>query len=126
VPTCGVMRSITECVAAIGLVLLSIYCTFGLLFTAGGRDAGGIWPAFMGWVGAVGSAVAVWQWLLGKPLGYWLGSAVYFVGAISYLVAGAFFKFSIKDRIFVLTLAVINGLGFFAFYHPVARSRTSR
>jgi len=117
------MRPISEYVAATGLVLLSIYCTFGLLFTAGGRDAGGIWPAFMGWLGAVGSAVAVWQWVRRKPLGHWLGSAVYFVGAISYLVAGVFFKFPAKDRLFVLALASINALGFLAFYPRVARSR---
>ena len=96
--------------------MLAVYCLFALLFSAGGRDLGGIWSALFIWFGAIGSAAAVVCLLQGKPAGRWIGLAVYLVGAVSFLVGAAVLNRPAGDRVFLLALAAANALGVLALY----------
>jgi hypothetical protein len=112
------MRSVSEWISAIGLALLSVYCVFALLFTAGGRDAGGAGTALMFWVGALGGALAVGYLLHGKSIGRWIGTGVYCLGAMVYFVGALVSKLPPKDRIFLVAISAANALDFFALYRP--------
>jgi hypothetical protein len=115
------MRSVPQWLAAAGLLLLAIYCAFALLFTAGGRDAGGIGSALLFWVGTIGGAVAVWYLFQRKEAGRWTGMGVYLVGVITFLVGALVSVRPAADRIFLLGIATANALGFFALYRSSAK-----
>lgn len=108
----------------IGLALLVLYCTFGLLFTGGGRALGA--SALMFWVAVIGGSFAVAFLGMGKEAGRWAGIGVYLLGAIYYAVGAIVSARPAGDRIFLLAIAAANALGFFALYRSRARRAGER
>jgi hypothetical protein len=110
------MRRIARWIATAGLGALAIYCTFALLFTAGGRDLGGAGSALLMWFGSAGSAYAVLFLIQKKPSGRVAGIAVYSIGAVYFLIAAAVSKLGASDRAFLVAIAAANALGVLALY----------
>jgi len=108
--------------AAIGLVLLAIYCSFGLLFTGFGKelDAGSV---ALFWVAVLGGFSGAWMIFTGQFAGRIVGIGVYAIGAIYFLGATVVSKLPPTDRLFLVAIAAANALGVLALCPRLAQSR---
>lgn len=108
---------IPHILAAIGLVLLAIYCSFGLLFTGGGSglDAGSV---ALFWVAVLGGFGGGWLILTGQTAGRRVGIVVYSIGAVYYLGATVVSTLPPGDRLFLVAIAAANALGALALSKP--------
>lgn len=118
------MRTIPEWLAMIGLAMLVLYCTFGLLFTGGGRELGA--SALLFWAAVIGGSVAVLFLGMGKEVGRWAGIGVYVLGAVYYFIGAFVSKRPAGDRIFLVSIAAGNALGFYVLYRSRAKSASTK
>jgi len=108
---------IRQILAAVGLVLLALYCSFGLLFTGFGKklDAGSV---ALFWIAVLGGFSGAWMIFSRRPIGRVIGIAVYAIGAIYFLGATVVSSLPAADRLFLVAIAVANSIGILALCNP--------
>ena len=110
--------NIRDFLAAIGLVLLALYSSFGLLFTGFGKDldAGSV-ALFC--VAVFGGFAGAWMIFTGQALGRIIGIAVYSIGTVYFLGATVVSTLPAADRLFLVVIAAANSLGVLALCKPL-------